>query len=139
MRTVLALKRNGEKINETSYDQFDQMKAERAYQNYKNNRKSKPWLKTVPQSVKPSPAYYDLCRFVGVPTEVPDSSKENNERKIDFPVIENDRSRELNYNGQTFTVNQLAKLIGKTREDINQRLSKGWTVRRFLKNGGFIG
>ncbi|MCE5153288.1 hypothetical protein KJB58_02285 [Staphylococcus hyicus] len=51
MRTVIALKRNGEKIAQSELDNWDQIKTEKAYQEYKSKRKEKPWLKTVPQSV----------------------------------------------------------------------------------------
>ncbi|TJY16718.1 hypothetical protein, partial [Staphylococcus chromogenes] len=71
MHTVLALHRNGEKPTITSNDEFEKSKMEQAYQKYKFKRNEKPWLETVPQSVKPSRAYYDLCDFVGVPREVP--------------------------------------------------------------------
>ncbi|PTG67127.1 hypothetical protein, partial [Staphylococcus chromogenes] len=71
MHTVLALHRNGEKPTITSHDEFEKSKMEQAYQRYKTKRKEKPWLTTVPQSVKPSRAYYDLCDFVGVPREMP--------------------------------------------------------------------
>lgn len=69
MHTVLALHRNGEKPTITSHDELEKSKMEQAYQRYKTKRKEKPWLTTVPQSVKPSRAYYDLCRFAGVPVK----------------------------------------------------------------------
>ncbi|NJI03092.1 hypothetical protein [Staphylococcus agnetis] len=51
MRTVIALKRNGEKIAQTEMDKYDKYHTEKAYQEYKSKRKEKPWLETVPQSV----------------------------------------------------------------------------------------
>lgn len=51
MHTVLSLKRNGDKPTQSEVDKFDKYKMEQAYQDYKNKRKEKPWLETVPQSV----------------------------------------------------------------------------------------
>ena len=51
MRTVIALKRNGERPTQSEVDNWDQIKTERAYQEYRSKRKEKPWLSTVPQSV----------------------------------------------------------------------------------------
>ncbi|MDT0672839.1 hypothetical protein [Staphylococcus chromogenes] len=101
MHTVLALHRNGEKPTITSHDEFESLKMEQAYQRYKSKRKEKPWLTTVPQSVKPSRAYYDLCDFVGVPREMPKKKiKIKTEPLLKLPEIPNDRSSVHEYKGQ---------------------------------------
>ncbi|PTH57676.1 hypothetical protein [Staphylococcus agnetis] len=142
MRTVIALKRKGEKIAQSELDNWDQMKTEKAYQEYRSKRKDKPWLKTVRQSVPASPAYRDLCRYVGVPVKEPHEFEgietEETVELIEFPTIERDKSKVWSYNGQEFTTNQLAKKVGVDRKVITQRLRKGWTIRHILKHGGVI-
>ncbi|KFE41949.1 hypothetical protein [Staphylococcus agnetis] len=140
MRTVIALKRNGEKIAQSELDNWDQMKTEKAYQEYKSKRKEKPWLKTVRQSVPASPAYRDLCRYAGVQVKEPEEFHESEKEVelIEFPTIERDKSKVWSYNGQEFTTNQLAKKVGVDRKVITQRLRKGWTIRHILKHGGVI-
>ncbi|UXU67451.1 hypothetical protein MUA52_05040 [Staphylococcus agnetis] len=141
MRTVIALKRNGEKIAQSELDNWDQMKTERAYQEYRSKRKEKPWLKTVRQSVPASPAYRDLCRYAGVPLKEPQDFEEveiEEVELIEFPTIERDKSKVWTYNGQEFTTNQLAKKVGVDRKVITQRIRKGWTIRHILKHGGVI-
>ncbi|UXU63557.1 hypothetical protein MUA52_08380 [Staphylococcus agnetis] len=142
MRTVIALKRNGEKIAQSELDNWDQMKTEKAYQEYRSKRKEKPWLKTVPQSVPASPAYRDLCRYAGVqvkePHEFEDIETKETVELIEFPTIERDKSKVWTYNRQEFTTNQLAKKVGVDRKVITQRIRKGWTIRHILKHGGVI-
>ena len=142
MRTVIALKRNGEKIAQSEMDKYDKYYTEKAYQEYKSKRKEKPWLKTVPQSMPASPAYRDLCRYVGVPVKEPhefeDIEIEEAVEFIEFPTIERDKSKVWSYNGQEFTTNQLAKKVGVDRKVITQRIRKGWTIRHILKHGGVI-
>lgn len=140
MRTVIALKRNGEKIAQTEMDKYDKYHTEKAYQEYRSKRKTKPWLKTVPQSAPASRAYRDLCRYVGVPVKEPQDFEEIEEKVelIEFPTIERDKSKVWSYNGQEFTTNQLAKKVGVDRKVITQRLRKGWTIRHILKHGGVI-
>ncbi|UXU54269.1 hypothetical protein MUA11_08075 [Staphylococcus agnetis] len=142
MRTVIALKRNGEKIAQSELDNWDQIKTEKAYQEYKSKRKEKPWLKTVPQSVPASPYYRELCKFANVPCKKPEDFEEVELEKevelIEFPTIERDKSKVWTYNGQEFTTNQLAKKVGVDRKVITQRIRKGWTIRHILKHGGVI-
>ncbi|QDW90465.1 hypothetical protein DWB97_08605 [Staphylococcus chromogenes] len=56
MRTVLALRRSGDRPTQSSGDKFQNSKMEQAYRNYKAEREVKPWLTTVPQS-KPLSKY----------------------------------------------------------------------------------
>ncbi|EIX6342514.1 hypothetical protein OP523_002191 [Staphylococcus pseudintermedius] len=51
---TLALGRNGDKLTETAQDEFDKLKTDRAYREYKNSRKDKSHLVKYPQSVEPS-------------------------------------------------------------------------------------
>lgn len=51
---TLALGRNGDKLTETAHDEFDKLKTDRAYREYKNSRKDKTHLEKYPQSVNPS-------------------------------------------------------------------------------------
>ncbi len=51
---TLALGRNGDKLTETAHDEFDKLKTDRAYREYKNSRKDKTHLVKYPQSVKAS-------------------------------------------------------------------------------------
>ncbi|WP_323694552.1 hypothetical protein P3U77_03035 [Staphylococcus pseudintermedius] len=51
---TLALGRNGDKLTETAHDEFDKLKTDRAYREYKNSRKDKSHLVKYPQSVEPS-------------------------------------------------------------------------------------
>ncbi|EOZ4066669.1 hypothetical protein ACQLQ3_002263 [Staphylococcus pseudintermedius] len=51
---TLALGRNGDKLTETAHDEFDKLKTDRAYREYKNSRKDKTHLEKYPQSVEPS-------------------------------------------------------------------------------------
>ncbi|MDT0896875.1 hypothetical protein RNS31_13925 [Staphylococcus pseudintermedius] len=54
---TLALGRNGDKLTETIHDEFDKLKTDRAYIEYKNSRKDKSHLVKYPQSVKASDYY----------------------------------------------------------------------------------
>ncbi|EGQ4129190.1 hypothetical protein P3K40_09405 [Staphylococcus pseudintermedius] len=54
---TLALGRNGDKLTETIHDEFDKLKTDRAYREYKNSRKDKTHLVKYPQSVKASDYY----------------------------------------------------------------------------------
>lgn len=139
MRTVLALHRNGEKPTITSHDEFEKSKMEQAYQRYKTKRKEKPWLTTVPQSVKPSRAYYDLCDFVGVPREMPKKKiKIKTEPLLKLPEIPNDRSSVHEYKGQKITTLQLAALTKTSKTTIRKRINRGWSIEKILKIGGVI-
>ncbi|PTG23403.1 hypothetical protein [Staphylococcus chromogenes] len=137
MHTVLALHRNGEKPTKSSHDEFEKSKMEQAYQRYKTKRKEKPWLTTVPQSVKPSRAYYDLCDFVGVPVKqkkikrYPAKPKEKN-----LPKITGDHSREFIINGYVVSVRQLAKLLNMRYEVVNSRLRNGATPEELMEKKG---
>ncbi|MCD9070634.1 hypothetical protein [Staphylococcus chromogenes] len=137
MHTVLALHRNGEKPTITSHDEFEKSKMEQAYRNYKTKRKAKPWLKTVPQSVKPSRAYYDLCRFVGVPIkqkEIKRLDAKPKEKKL--PKIPGDHSREFIINGYVVSVRQLAKLLNMRYEVVDSRLRNGVKPEELLEKKG---
>ncbi|MCD9060560.1 hypothetical protein [Staphylococcus chromogenes] len=139
MHTVLALHRNGEKPTTTSHDEFEKSKMEQAYQRYKTKRKEKPWLTTVPQSVKPSRAYYDLCEFVGVPREMPKKKiKIKTEPLLKLPEIPNDRSAVHEYKGQKITTLQLAALTKTSKTTIRKRLNRGWSIEKILKVSGLI-
>lgn len=139
MRTVLALHRNGEKPTITSHDEFEKSKMEQAYQRYKSKRKEKPWLTTVPQSVKHSRAYYDLCDFVGVPREMPKKKiKIKTEPLLKLPEIPNDRSSVHEYKGQKITTLQLAALTKTSKTTIRKRINRGWSLEKILKIGGLI-
>lgn len=139
MHTVLALHRNGEKPTTTSHDEFEKSKMEQAYQRYKTKRKEKPWLTTVPQSVKPSRAYYDLCEFVGVPREMPKKKiKIKTEPLLKLPEIPNDRSAVHEYKGQKITTLQLVALTNTSKTTIRKRLNRGWSIEKILKIGGVI-
>ncbi|HDK5690574.1 TPA: hypothetical protein PTC44_001522 [Staphylococcus pseudintermedius] len=61
---TLALGRNGDKLTETAHDEFDKLKTDRAYREYKNSRKDKSHLVKYPQSVEPSDFYKYLKRQV---------------------------------------------------------------------------
>ncbi|PPD60219.1 hypothetical protein CYI98_008575 [Staphylococcus pseudintermedius] len=63
-RYTLALGRNGDKLTETAHDEFDKLKTDRAYREYKNSRKDKSHLVKYPQSVEPSDFYKYLKRQV---------------------------------------------------------------------------
>lgn len=137
MRTVLALHRNGEKPTITSHDEFEKSKMEQAYQRYKSKRKEKPWLTTVPQSVKPSRAYYDLCRFAGVPVkqkEIKRYEAKSIEKKL--PKIPGDHSREFIINGYVVSVRQLAELLNMRYEVVNSRLRNGATPEELMEKKG---
>ncbi|NHM92945.1 hypothetical protein [Staphylococcus sp. 10602379] len=147
MRIVIALKRNGEKQTITSHDKFESLKMEQAYQRYKTKRKEKPWLTTVPQSVKPSRAYYDLCRYAGVPVKQkeikgleakPKEIKRYPEKpkEIKIPKIPGDHSREFIINGYVVSVRQLAKLLNMRYEVVNSRLRNGATPEELLEKKG---
>ncbi|UXS76345.1 hypothetical protein [Staphylococcus chromogenes] len=136
---TLALHRNGEKPTTTSYDKFEKSKTEQAYQKYKSKRIEKPWLETVPQSVKPSRAYYDLCDFVGVPREVPKKkTKIKTEPLLKLPEIPNDRSSVHEYKGQKITTLQLAVLTKTSKTTIRKRINRGWSIEKILKVSGLI-
>ncbi|HEC2198585.1 TPA: hypothetical protein R1938_002480, partial [Staphylococcus delphini] len=45
---TIALGRNGDKLTETTHDEFDKLKTERAYREYKNSRKDKSHLEKYP-------------------------------------------------------------------------------------------
>ncbi|PTG88737.1 hypothetical protein BU645_09885 [Staphylococcus chromogenes] len=139
MHTVLALHRNGEKPTITSHDEFEKSKMEQTYQRYKTKRKEKPWLTTVPQSVKPSRAYYDLCDFVGVPREMPKMKvRKILETLLKLPEIPNDRSAVHEYKGQKITTLQLAALTNTSKTTIRKRLNRGWSIEKILKISGVI-
>ncbi|MDT0959833.1 hypothetical protein [Staphylococcus pseudintermedius] len=61
---TIALGRNGDKLTETAQDEFDKLKTDRAYREYKNSRKDKSHLVKYPQSVEPSDFYKYLKRQV---------------------------------------------------------------------------
>lgn len=137
MHTVLALHRSGEKPTITSHDEFEKSKMEQAYQRYKTKRKEKPWLTTVPQSVKASHAYYDLCRFAGVPVkqkEIKRYGAKSKEKKL--PKIPGDHSREFMINGYVVSVRQLAKLLDMRYEVVDNRLRNGVTPEELLEKKG---
>lgn len=137
MHTVLALHRNGEKPTITSHDEFEKSKMEQAYQRYKSKRKEKPWLTTVPQSVKPSRAYYDLCRFAGVPVKQKQiKSLEAKPKEKKLPKIPGDHSREFIINGYVVSVRQLAKLLNMRYEVVNSRLRNGATPEELMEKKG---
>ncbi|MDU0465825.1 hypothetical protein [Staphylococcus chromogenes] len=136
---TLALHRNGEKPTQSSVDKYDKYQMEMAYQRYKAKKKEKPWLETVPQSVKPSRAYYDLCDFVGVPREVPKKkTKIKAEPLLKLPEIPNDRSSVHEYKGQKITTFQLASLTKASKTTIRKRINRGWSIEKILKVGGVI-
>ncbi|MBA8761736.1 hypothetical protein [Staphylococcus coagulans] len=54
---TIALGRNGDKLTESTHDEFDKLKTDRAYREYKNSRKDKSHLIKYPQSVKASDFY----------------------------------------------------------------------------------
>ncbi|MFP4921094.1 hypothetical protein ACJVVW_09745 [Staphylococcus coagulans] len=54
---TIALGRNGDKVTESTHDEFDKLKTDRAYRAYKNSRKDKSHLSRYPQSVEPSDYY----------------------------------------------------------------------------------
>uniref|UniRef100_A0AB39C7U6 Transcriptional regulator n=1 Tax=Staphylococcus phage Pel11 TaxID=3235046 RepID=A0AB39C7U6_9CAUD len=137
MHTVLALHRNGEKPTITSHDEFEKSKMEQAYQRYKTKRKEKPWLTTVPQSVKPSRAYYDLCDFVGVPVKQKEIKRyEAKPKEKKLPKIPGDHSREFMINGYVVSVRQLAKLLDMRYEVVDNRLRNGVTPEELLEKKG---
>ncbi|UXU66020.1 hypothetical protein MUA52_09310 [Staphylococcus agnetis] len=134
MHTVLSLKRNGDKPTQSEVDKFDKYKMEQAYQRYKTKRKEKPWLATVPQSVKASPAYYDLCRFAGVSKPLKRLDAKPKEKKL--PKIPGDHSREFMINGYVVSVRQLAKLLNMRYEVVDSRLRNGVTPEALLEKKG---
>ncbi|PTF46623.1 hypothetical protein [Staphylococcus chromogenes] len=147
MRTVLALHRNGEKPTQSSEDKYDKYQMEMAYQRYKAKKKEKPWLETVPQSVPASRAYYDLCRFAGVPVKQkeikgleakPKEIKRYPEKpkEIKIPKIPGDHSRELIIKGYVVSVRQLAKLLNMRYEVVKSRLRSGVTPEALLEKKG---
>ncbi|RIM21425.1 hypothetical protein [Staphylococcus chromogenes] len=139
MRTVLALRRSGDRPTQSSVDKFQNSKMEEAYRNYKAERETKPWLSTVPQSVKPSRAYYDLCDFVGVPREMPKMKvRKILEPLLKLPEIPNDRSAVHEYKGQKITTLQLAALTNTSKTTIRKRLNRGWSIEKILKISGVI-
>lgn len=137
MRTVLALHRNGEKPTITSHDKFEKLKMEQAYQRYKTKRKEKPWLTTVPQSVKASRAYYDLCRFAGVPVKQKEIKRyEAKPKEKKLPKIPGDHTREFIINGYVVSVRQLAKLLNMRYEVVNSRLRNGASPEELIEKKG---
>lgn len=54
---TIALGRNGDKVTESTHDEFDKLRTDRAYRKYKNSRKDKSHLVKYPQSVSPSDYY----------------------------------------------------------------------------------
>lgn len=137
MHTVLALHRNGEKPTIISHDEFEKSKMEQAYQRYKTKRKEKPWLTTVPQSVKPSRAYYDLCRFAGVPVKQKQIKRlEAKPKEKKLPKIHGDHSREFMINGYVVSVRQLAKLLNMRYEVVDSRLRNGATPEELMEKKG---
>ncbi|MCD8905913.1 hypothetical protein K2V56_10505 [Staphylococcus chromogenes] len=137
MHTVVALRRSGERPTTSEVDKFQKSKMEDAYRNYKTKRKAKPWLKTVPQSVKPSRAYYDLCRFVGVPIkqkEIKRLDAKPKEKKL--PKIPGDHSREFIINGYVVSVRQLAKLLNMRYEVVNSKLRNESTPEELMEKKG---
>lgn len=131
---TLALHRNGEKPTITSHDEFEKSKMEQAYKNYKAEREAKPWLTTVPQSVKPSRAYYDLCRFAGVSKPLKRLDAKPKEKKL--PKIPGDHSREFIINGYVVSVRQLAELLNMRYEVVNSRLRNGATPEELMEKKG---
>ncbi|QDW82894.1 hypothetical protein DWB92_09695 [Staphylococcus chromogenes] len=139
MHTVLALRRSGDRPTQSSVDKFQNSKMEEAYRNYKTEREAKPWLATVPQSVKASRAYYDLCDFVGVPREMPKMKvRKILEPLLKLPEIPNDRSAVHEYKGQKITTLQLAALTNTSKTTIRKRLNRGWSIEKILKISGVI-
>ncbi|PTG58818.1 hypothetical protein [Staphylococcus chromogenes] len=137
MHTVLALHRNGEKPTITSHDEFESLKMEHAYQRYKAKRREKPWLTTVPQSVKASRAYYDLCRFAGVPVKQKEIKRyEAKPKEKKLPKIPGDHSREFIINGYVVSVRQLAKLLNMRYEVVNSKLRNGATPEELMEKKG---
>ncbi|WP_381418707.1 hypothetical protein ACFDHY_02850 [Staphylococcus hyicus] len=137
MRTVLSLKRNGDKPTQTEVDKFDKYKMEQAYQEYRSKRKEKPWLSTVPQSVKASHAYYDLCRFAGVPVKQKEIKRyEAKPKEKKLSKIPGDHSREFIINGYVVSVRQLAKLLNMRYEVVNSRLRNGATPEELMEKKG---
>lgn len=137
MRTVIALKRNGERPTQSEVDNWDQIKTEKAYQEYRSKRKEKPWLKTVPQSVPASRAYYSSCEFARVPVkqkEIKRYPAKPKEKKL--PKIPGDHSREFIINGYVVSVRQLAKLLNMRYEVVNSRLRNGATPEELMEKKG---
>ncbi|PTG98979.1 hypothetical protein [Staphylococcus chromogenes] len=134
---TLALHRNGEKPTITSHDEFEKSKMKQAYQRYKSKRNEKPWLTTVPQSVKPSRAYYDLCRFAGVPVKQKEIKRyEAKPKEKKLPKIPGDHSREFIINGYVVSVRQLAKLLNMRYEVVNSKLRNGATPEELMEKKG---
>ncbi|MDT0715396.1 hypothetical protein RM629_04020 [Staphylococcus chromogenes] len=137
MHTVLALHRNGEKPTITSHDEFEKSKMEQAYRKYKAEREAKPWLKTVPQSVPASRAYYSSCEFARVPVkqkEIKRYPAKPKEKKL--PKIPGDHSREFIINGYVVSVRQLAKLLNMRYEVVDSRLRNGATPEELMEKKG---
>ncbi|PTF96706.1 hypothetical protein [Staphylococcus chromogenes] len=110
---------------------------EQAYRNYKTERKAKPWLKTVPQSVPASPAYYDLCRFSGVPVKQKEIKRyEAKPKEKKLPKIPGDHTREFMIDGYVVSVRQLAKLLNMRYEVVNSRLRNGATPEELMEKKG---
>ncbi|MDU0481059.1 hypothetical protein [Staphylococcus chromogenes] len=131
---TLALHRNGDKPTTSEVDKFQKSKMEDAYRNYKAEREAKPWLSTVPQSVKPSRAYYDLCKFAGVPKSIKRYPAKPKEKKL--PKIPDDHSREFIINGYVVSVRQLAKLLNMRYEVVDSRLRNGATPEELMEKKG---
>lgn len=54
---TIALGRNGDKVTESTHDEFDKLRTDRAYRRFKNSRKDKSHLVKYSQSVEPSDFY----------------------------------------------------------------------------------
>ncbi|MDU0430661.1 hypothetical protein QVA60_09215 [Staphylococcus chromogenes] len=134
---TLALHRNGEKPTQSSEDKFDKYQMEMAYQRYKAKKKEKPWLETIPQSVPASRAYYDLCRFAGVPVKQKEIKRyEAKPKEKKLPKIPGDHTREFIINGYVVSVRQLAELLNMRYEVVNSRLRNGATPEELMEKKG---
>lgn len=134
---TLALHRNGEKPTTSEVDKFDKYQMEMAYQRYKAKKKEKPWLETVQQSVPASRAYYDSCKFAGVPVKQKKIKRypaKPKEKKL--PKIPGDHSREFIINGYVVSVRQLAKLLDMRYEVVDSRLRNGATPEELMEKKG---
>ena len=137
MHTVVALRRSGERPTQSEVDKFQKSKMEDAYKNYKANRKEKPWLKTVPQSIPASRAFYSSCEFAGVSVkqkEIKRYPAKPKEKKL--PKIAGDHSREFIINGYVVSVRQLAKLLNLRYEVVDSRLRNGATPEELMEKKG---
>lgn len=116
------------------YEKQQIIKSREAKAKYK---KAKPWLTTVPQSVKPSRAYYDLCRFAGVPVKQKEIKRyEAKPKEKKLPKIPGDHTREFMINGYVVSVRQLAKLLNMRYEVVNSRLRNGATPEELMEKKG---